>query len=178
MSDLLEVFKQKADALITAIERKGGIRGSIEALRRQMAEADRRRAIGKVKAELGRLDNQITEMITAVGVQAVGLHQAGRLVVPELEPLCEHILQLKAALAQQEVELAKLTATAGVASTGERTCSACGQPLPGDGTFCPHCGAPVGGAEETRLCAHCGAPLRPQARFCQRCGQPTGSTDP
>ena len=178
MPDLLEVFRQKAEALIAAVDRKGGVRGSIEALRRQMAEADRRRAIGKVKAELKRLDNQITEMITAVGVQAVGLHQTGRLNAPELEPLCEHIVQLKATLAQQKAELAKLTATPEGASLGGRTCAACGQPLPNQGTFCPHCGAHIPVPVETHACPHCGAALRPQARFCQKCGRPIESPSP
>ena len=173
MPDLLEVFKQQADALMAAIDRKGGVRGSIKALRRQMAESDRRRAIAKVKAELARLDGQITEMITAVGVQAVGLHQTGRLTAPELQPLCDHILQLKTTLAQQRAELANLTATPEGAPPGEKVCAACGQPLPDESTFCPHCGARTPEPGGTPTCSHCGAPLRPQARFCQKCGRPT-----
>jgi len=174
MADLLEVFRQKTEALIAAIDRKGGVRGTIESLRRQMAESDRRRAIGKAKAELKRLNNQITEMITAVGVQAVGLHQAGKLTASELEPLCEHILQLKATLAQQEAELAKLTAPPDqVVAPGPGTCAACGQALPDGCTFCPYCGAQIPVPEKRLACAHCGAPLRPNARFCQKCGQPT-----
>jgi len=173
MPDLLEVFRQKAEDLIAAIDRKGGVRGTIQSLRRQMVEADRRRAIGKVKAELKRLDSQITEMTTAVGVQAVGLHEAGALASPELQPLCEHILRLRATLAQQEAELAKLTPTPSEsAPLSARTCAACGQPLPGESTFCPNCGARIQAAEETVVCGHCGAQLRAQARFCRRCGRP------
>jgi len=173
MLDLLEVFRQKAEGLIEAIDRKGGVRGSIQALQRQMAEADRRRAIGKIKAELKRLDGQITEMITAVGVQAVGLHEAGELTIPELQPLCEHIVQLKAALAQQKVELVKLTATPGPQPAAEITCGACGRSVPDEGPFCPHCGARLQAKDEVRVCPHCGAALRAQARFCQKCGQLT-----
>ena len=151
MPDLVEMFRQKTKAVMEAIDRKGGVRGTIQSLRRQMAEADRRRAIGKAKAELKRLDSQITEMITAVGVQAVGLHQAGKLTSVELQPLCEHVVQLKAALAEQKVELARLTATSSE-------------------------GAPTD--EEVAVCAGCGAQLRPQARFCQKCGRPTESRNP
>ncbi len=119
MADLVETFKRKAEDLITSINQKGGIKATLEGLRRQMAEADRRRAITKVKEELRRLDRQINEMITAVGIQAVGLHQAGRLSSPELTPLCQHIVELKTALAQQEAELAKLEAqTAQAAASG------------------------------------------------------------
>jgi len=176
MPDLLGLFRQKSENLLTAIDRKGGLRGSIDALRRQMAEADRRRAIGKVKAELKRLDGQITEMITAVGVQAVGLHQAGRLAIPELQPLCEHILHLKATLAEQRTELAKLTVTLSEdAPSVETVCTACGHPLSGEVTFCPYCGARVAERQEIPVCPQCGAQLRPEARFCQKCGRPTDS---
>lgn len=179
MPDLLEVFRKKTEDLMAAIDRKGGLRGTIQSLRRQMAEADRRRAIGKVKAELKRLNGQITEMITAVGVQAVGLHEAGTLVAPELQPLCEHILRLRATLAQQEAELAKLTPTPSEsAPTAARTCAACGQTLPGESTFCPNCGARIPAPKETVVCGHCGAQLRAQARFCRRCGRPTESPSP
>ncbi|MBC7237110.1 MAG: hypothetical protein H5T69_14815, partial [Chloroflexi bacterium] len=86
MSDLLSTFKERAEQLIAAINDRGGLKAAIDGLRRQMAEADRRRAINKIKAELKRLDGQITEMITAVGVQAVGLHKSGHLQSPELAP--------------------------------------------------------------------------------------------
>ena len=68
MPDLLGTFKQKADDLIGAINRTGGIKATIDGVRRQMAASDQRRSIAKAKAELKRLDTQITEMITAVGV--------------------------------------------------------------------------------------------------------------
>jgi len=172
MSDLLTVFKQKAEDLASAIDRKGGIRATLESLRRQMAEADQRRAIAKVRAELKRLQKQIEEMVTAVGVQAVGLHEAGRLSAPELQPLCEHIVQLKAAVAQQEAELAKLEAvTASTDTTGTRLCAACGKPLPEDATFCPYCGAAAPKVAEKRFCTSCGAELRADAKFCAKCGQ-------
>ena len=147
MSDILSTFRQKAEDLAAAINRSGGLRATIESLRRQMAEADRRRAMTRAKGQLKRLDAQIAEMVTAVGVQAVGLHKAGNLNSPELQPLCQHIVELEAELAQQRAELARLEALAAPA------------PLP------------EAAALEERFCAHCGAPLREGARFCARCGK-------
>lgn len=173
MPDLIETFRQKAEDLINSLDRKGGVRATLESLRRQMAEADRRRAVNKVKAELGRLEAQINEMVTAVGVQAVGLHEAGRLTAPELQPLCQHILELKAALAQQQAELAKLEATIPDGSAAQANlCASCGKPLPAGATFCPYCGAPVQAHPERRFCMHCGSELRPESKFCMKCGQP------
>lgn len=194
MTDLVILFKEKADAFLAAINQKGGVRATIEGLRRQMAEADRRRAIGRVKAELRRLDRQINEMITAVGVQAVALQEAGRLTSPELQPLCQHISDLKATLSQQKAELAELevmastpAVPAAVPAVGEAaTCGGCGRPVPaGGGAFCPYCGeavvsgtAPAPGvavasrrSPETRPAAttEAAAALKP---ICAHCGAP------
>lgn len=175
MSDILSTFRQKAEDLAAAINRSGGLRATIEGLRRQMAEADRRRAMARAKGQLRRLDTQITEMVTAVGVQAVGLHKAGKLNSPELQPLCQHIVELEAELAQQRAELARLEALAAPAPPEPtRVCGHCGRPLPEEATFCPYCGqaaAPEAAPEEERFCAHCGAPLREGARFCAGCGK-------
>jgi len=177
MPDLISTFRDKAEGLLETLDRKGGVRSMIDSLRRQMAESDRRRTIHQAKAELQRLGGQINEMITAVGVQAVGLHQVGRLTSPELQPLCQHIVELKAALTQQEAELSKLEAEASAASaaaaSAARACVSCGKPLPAEGTFCPYCGAamPPPQAAAARFCIHCGTELRPGARFCARCGQ-------
>jgi RNA polymerase subunit RPABC4/transcription elongation factor Spt4 len=176
MTDLLETFRERASDLASTIDRKGGIRATLESLRRQMAEADRHRAISKVRGDLKRLDQQITEMITAVGVQAVGLQQAGRLSAPELAPLCQHILELKTALVVQEAELAKLEATANMANADptRRACAKCGKVIPAEGTFCPYCGASAPAPESRRFCIHCGATLRAESRFCAKCGQSAG----
>jgi len=172
MPDILSTFRQRAESLIHAISDAGGIQATISGLRRQMAEGDRRRAVAKARAQLKRLDAQIQEMITAIGVQAVGLHKSGRLESPELEPLCQHIVQLEASVAQQKTELAKLEAKAPEkAGDGEVVCSSCGKPLLQGGSFCPHCGAAAPAAvTEKRFCVQCGAELRENARFCQRCG--------
>ncbi|MHB1294451.1 MAG: zinc ribbon domain-containing protein [Anaerolineae bacterium] len=180
MSDLLDIFKTRAEDLLVIINRKGGVRATLEGLRRQMAEADRRRAMNKVRDDLKRLNAQITEMVTAVGIQAVGLHQDGRLNSPELQPLCQHIVELKAAVAQQEAELAKMEAEAAAeasagaaASAGERKCPSCGKVVGEDSTFCPYCGTALPKREEKQFCEQCGAGLRTGAQFCSRCGHKT-----
>lgn len=178
MSDLIGAFKQRAEDLISVVNRKGGVKATIESLRRQMAESDRRRAISKVREDLRRLDQQINELITAVGVQAVGLHEAVRLNAPELQPLCQHVIELKAVVTAQRAELAKLEAveTASRMAASEPACAKCGQALPERATFCPYCGQPAAPppAEVKRFCPSCGADLRPGAKFCAKCGQATG----
>jgi RNA polymerase subunit RPABC4/transcription elongation factor Spt4 len=173
MSDILGPFKRRAEELIDSVNSAGGLRATVEGLRTKMAESDRRRAISRARSELKRLDAQITEMITAVGVQAVGLHRAGRLAAPDLVPLCEHIVELETAVSQQRDELVRLEAAAGRgAQLEDRNCAQCGQLLPPNATFCPYCGAaaPRTGAPEQRYCADCGASLREGAKFCARCG--------
>lgn len=170
MADLLATFRQRTEDLISAINDRGGIKATLEGVRRQMAEADRRRSLSKVRAELKRLDNQITEMITAVGVQAVGLHKAQRLSAPELEPLCQHIVDLEDTLAQQIAELRRLEAQTGTRGPQPADCPSCHRGLPDGATFCPHCGASVPTAQH-QFCSHCGTELRAGASFCSQCGQ-------
>jgi hypothetical protein len=142
MPAILQTFRDKAEDIMTAVNRQGGVRATIDGLRKQMAEGDRRRAIKQARAEIKRLEDQITEMITAVGIQAVGLQQAGRLNAPELQPLCQHIVDLKSAVGQQQAELAKMEeAEAASQSAANVVCPACGKPWAPGGTFCPYCGA-------------------------------------
>jgi len=174
MPDLLGTFKQKAEDLIGAINRAGGVKATIDSMRRQMAVSDQRRAVAKAKGELKRLDSQITEMITAVGVQAVGLHKSGLLDSPELQPLCDHIVQLEAAVAKQKVELTQLEAqmqAAKVAEQKDTICTSCNHVIPPNATFCPYCGAPTPAPGTQAFCLHCGAALRENAKFCAKCGR-------
>ena len=188
MTDLINLFKEKADEFLAAINQKGGVRATIEGLRRQMAEADRRRAMGRVKSELRRLDRQISEMVTAVGVQAVALQEQGKLTSPELQPLCQHIIDLKATLSEQQAELAKLeasvtaSAAASAAAPAAETpaasatpCANCGRPVPAGATFCPYCGAAVAVAArgtESVTGAPATSPSAPSA------GTPSAGTPP
>lgn len=175
MAEVLHNLRKRAEELIASINSAGGLKATIEGLRRQMAEADRRRAMAQVRAELKRLENEITEMNTAIGIQAVGLHKEGRLQVPELAPLCQHIIELEATLSQQREQLRQLEALAEISdSTGERRCSQCQHILPDGATFCPYCGTPAPASSPkspVRFCTHCGAKLRPESRFCSQCGE-------
>ena len=54
-------------------------------------------------------------------------------------------------------------------NTNQKACQQCGQLLPSDAQFCPHCGATIG--ESTpRACPRCGKPNAGTVRFCQQCG--------
>jgi hypothetical protein len=172
MSDVLGSFRKRAEDLLASINSAGGLKATVDGLRRQMAEADRRRAMSQVRSQLARLDAQIKEMNLAVGVQAVGLHKAGLLHSPELTPLCQHVVELEAAVEQQREELRRLEALAQQPEEPEeRTCKQCGHRLPSEATFCPYCGAAAPAAEAPmRYCAQCGAELREGSRFCVRCG--------
>jgi membrane protease subunit (stomatin/prohibitin family) len=179
MTDLFAAFRDKAEALVASINSEGGVRATIETLRRKLAEADRRRAIRKLKSELQRIERQIGEMLKAVGVQAVALRRAGALASEELGPLCDRIIDLEAMLQEQKKELGRIEAKAAAtrsqpSSTDASKCAKCGQPLPPVGEFCPHCGQPRQPAStEPSYCAHCGAALREGAKFCPRCGRET-----
>ncbi|NLX37453.1 MAG: zinc-ribbon domain-containing protein [Chloroflexi bacterium] len=173
MADLLSSFKDKAEALVTSLNSEGGVRGTIESLRRRMAEADRRRAVRRLQDELQRIERQIGEMLTDVGVQAVALQRASALNSPELAPLCERIIDLETLLQEQKRELQKIEAEAQaqrLTQAGLAVCPHCGHPHTQDVAFCPHCGQAVKPAIPSTFCAHCGAPLRSGARFCPRCG--------
>lgn len=178
MADLIHTFKEKAESLVTAINSESGVKATIASLRRRMAEADRKRAMRKIKAELQRIEQQIDELLTSVGVQAVALERAGALSSPELAPLCERIIDLERLLEEQRQALAKVEAEALAAAQSalqtsvQTVCPHCGKPLAATGEFCPYCGQPrPAQAPAPAFCAHCGAPLREGARYCAHCGQ-------
>lgn len=52
---------------------------------------------------------------------------------------------------------------------GAAACPDCGNPVPPDGRFCPHCGHQQIVFDR---CRNCGKNLPPNARFCPRCGKP------
>ena len=199
MAEIAESFRQRAEELIASINRSGGVRATIEALRKQMAEADRRRAMAKVQDEIKRMHQQTNEMVQAVGLQAIGLYEKGRLESPELQPLCQHVAELKAAVTDLEKELASLEAQAAAEEAAQRaateqavarqpvaqqaseevgprarpigTCPTCGRHITEEGAFCPYCGSALDDYAEKRFCIKCGSELRPGAKFCSKCGR-------
>ena len=192
MPDLLEAFKKKAEDVLGSINRSGGLRATIDGLRKQMAEADRKRAMSRARAEVKRLNTQVAEMITAIGLQVVGLHEAGKLTSPELQPLCQHIVELKAAVTQQEKELARLEAEAEAEAAAqarakveaetaaqakvkvEATAKTQITPTPVANTSCAKCGKPLPAG--ATFCAFCGTaitvvvPAEEAKHFCASCG--------
>lgn len=190
MADLMASFREQAQALWRKIREEGGLQETVAGLRQRMAEADQRRAIHKARSQLRELRGQIDELITAVGVQTVGLYRSGRLKAPELEPLCQHVAELQRTLEEQETELVRLedeleaaqdaaareeaAQKAGAQETAPQEASA---PSP-DATSkqaprCPACGKalPEG---DLAYCPHCAQPLPqkpvPTPRNCETCG--------
>ncbi|MHB9032060.1 MAG: zinc ribbon domain-containing protein [Anaerolineae bacterium] len=179
MTDLLDAFKKKAEDMVDSINRSGGLRGTIEALRRQMAEADRKRAMSRAKSEVKRLNQQVAEMVSAVGLQAVSLQEAGKLTAPELQPLCQHIISLKAEITKQEQELAKL-----IAETEAEAARQAAPPVTPGPSVLPESSAsaavvavPASAGNETK-CSNCGKPILQGALFCAYCGFPTTTAQP
>jgi chromosome segregation ATPase len=184
MPDLLEAFKKKAEDVLGSINRSGGLRATIDGLRKQMAEADRKRAMSRARTEVKRLNAQVAEMITAIGLQVVGLHEAGKLASPELEPLCQHIVELKAVVTQQEKELARLEAEAEAEAAAqaqakveaETAAQAQAKVEAETATKAKATAEAVTKAQITpipvanTLCVKCGKPLPAGATFCAYCG--------
>ena len=172
MSELVDLFRTKAEDLIASINRAGGLKATVEALRKQMEVSDRRRAVARAKADIKRTHEQITDMVTAVGLQVVALHEAKKLQVAELDPLCSQIVELRSTVRELETDLARLEAEAeaAVARDAGEHCRACGKPIQPGLRFCPHCGVTL--APPAPTCPHCSSPVRAQAKFCSRCGRP------
>lgn len=170
MSDILDLFRKKVEDALGSINRSGGLRGTIEGLRRQMAEADRKRALSRARAEVKSLNLQVDEMVNAIGLQTVGLYEAGKLLSPELEPLCQHIVRLKQAVALQEKELARLAAEVEAEEAARKTQEGL-HASAGQGAVITIPGA----QRDAAVCKACGKPLFIGAAFCAACGSPVAA---
>lgn len=182
MSDIFHQLKDGADQVISEVDklRQTG-QSALTAIQERMAEAERKRKIKQLQSDLARLRQQIDQMITALGVQVIGLYEQGKLSKPELVTLCEHVGELKVKVKEKEEKLAdlqplppepaQLTGPAAPVQT-RLLCPSCTQPLPAQATYCPYCGTQTTSpaSPQIRFCARCGATLREQARFCPRCG--------
>jgi len=172
MDSLLHSAKARTEKVLHELNGPHGPRSTIGSLQRKVSEAGRRRAIRRARATLHRLQGQLNETVAAVGIEAVALHEAGTLVSPELAPLCQHVLEIRASLAEQKEALARLEAPrTGPEVAQGGVCDACGQPLPLAGLFCPYCGTAIPGQSGAAYCAQCGSALRPGSKFCPHCGQ-------
>ncbi len=184
MSDLFDQLKEGADQVISEVDkiRKTG-QAAISTLQERLAEADRRRKAKQLQSDLTSLRGKINELMPALGIQTMGLYEKGKLTLPELVALCEHIGELKAQAAEKEKELAALQpslppalpAAPAPPTPAVSICPACTQPLLVDGAYCPYCGVKIAESlpsvpPKPRFCVHCGAALRAQSRFCPKCG--------
>jgi hypothetical protein len=144
MDDLFDSVKSRAETMLAELTGAGGLRSTIDSIRKKMAVADQRRAMARARDELKRLDAQLGDTITAVGLQAVSLHERGQLESPILAPLCQHVVTVRTALSEQKEELARLEAMIEARRReSEPTCPSCDRPVAPDGTFCAYCGTPL-----------------------------------
>jgi len=176
MNDMIDAVKARAQGLMAELSRPGGLRGTIESVRRRMAIADQRRAIRRARDEVKRLEGQLDETVTVIGLQSVALYQAGRLPATDLGPLCERVIEIRQSLAEQKDTLERLEDLAQARrQVPVDLCPSCGQPVPMAGIFCPHCGATLEARMSSRVCATCRSALRQDAKFCPKCGTPVSS---
>jgi ribosomal protein L40E len=56
-------------------------------------------------------------------------------------------------------------------------CMSCGSVVPGNASFCPHCGGQIAPARQPSYssCPQCGTPNEMHSRFCVQCGYPLRS---
>ncbi|NLV73641.1 MAG: hypothetical protein GXY52_03000 [Chloroflexi bacterium] len=172
MSEIFDLLRKKVEGILGSINAAGGLRGTIEALRRQMAESDRKRAMVRAQAEVGRLNEQVNEMVHAVGLQVVSMQEAGTLNVPQFQPLCERITELKAAINTHEAELERLIAEEKAAELARQQAKEAAAAAAASEKQAPASPAAAPVSAASGMCRHCGSALQPGAAFCAFCATP------
>ena len=195
MSDLFDKIVEGAGQVISKVDEGGKIQSTISGLRHQMAEADRKRNISRVKQQIQDLQAKEAQAINALSAQVLAMHEAGTLTQPELVALCRGVDEIRAAVKVKEEELVKLeppppppapapavaaavpaaaAPAAAPAPSAEARCPNCGVAVVPGAAFCQTCGQPLAKQEPPApvlFCVHCGAQLREGARFCPQCGR-------
>lgn len=193
MSDLFDKIVEGAGQVISKVDEGGKIQSTISGLRHQMAEADKKRNISRVKQQIQDLQAKEAQAINALSAQVLAMHEAGTLTQPELVALCRGVDEIREAIEAREAELARLeppppapepaqaaAAPAGAPQAGapvpgpEARCPSCGVAVVPGAAFCQTCGKPLAREEPpppVLYCVHCGAQLRAGARFCPKCGR-------
>ncbi len=167
-------MKDKMGQLVSSVDKGGQVRAAIDGIRKQIAEADRKRQIKRLEEDLTKLKLQSEQAMTSLGVQALGLYETKKLTQPELAAVCQHIVEMKAEISKLEAELAQLQPPSAQAGP---VCPTCGKAIPAGALFCPFCGAKTQPNQaEAKFCLHCGATLRAGAKFCPACGQGLAGT--
>ncbi len=176
MPEIIESLKQGAGQVLSSIDQKGQIKSTIEGLRRQLSDLERRRRVSLLENQIKALEGEARQLTEALGLQTLSLFDAGKIRYPELTRTCERINELRAQAKEKKEELARLKS--GARSTLAR-CPQCGAEVTADAAFCPKCGArlrvaPSPAAQPRKVvrlrCPRCKTILPPQAAFCPTCG--------
>jgi RNA polymerase subunit RPABC4/transcription elongation factor Spt4 len=181
VSDIIESIKQSADQVLSSIDQEGRIKSTLQGLRSQWHEVEKRRQISQLKGEIKTLQTETKQLTEALGLQTLSLHEAGRIDHPELARLCERITQLQTEIGEKRAVLADLKEQMASAPV---KCPQCQASVAAEAEFCPKCGAQIKSEQSkaapttqgvtqaaVRLrCPKCKTVLPQNAGFCPTCG--------
>lgn len=154
MSDIIETIKQGADDLLSGLDQKGQIRSTIEGIRSQWSDMDRRRKVSSLDKQIKTQRAEMKQLTEALGLQTLSLYETGSITSPELARLCERITELRSEIetGKAQVEQMKAEAKAQAQALAQARAQ---QRAAQAATACPQCGAAVQANDE--FCHKCGA---------------------
>jgi RNA polymerase subunit RPABC4/transcription elongation factor Spt4 len=181
MSDIIESIRQGAGQVLDEFDQKGQIKSTLQGIRLQLGELERRRRSSGLEGQIKTLQGESKQLTEALGLQTLSLFELGKIDHPELSHLCRRVSELRAEIEQKKADLAALKASAAPAQS---RCAQCQTEVSADAEFCPKCGAelrtlaaetpaPPAAGQRTvvRLrCPKCKTVLPPKAGFCPTCG--------
>ena len=179
MSDIIESIKHGADQVLSNIDQQGRLKSTLEGLKSQWSEVERRRHTNQLNNEIKNAQSEMKQLTTALGLQTLSLYDVGKVDRPELTRLCERINELRAEIDEKKTALASVKE----AMTPSK-CPQCQTEVASGAEFCPKCGAqikapvqqPLTGATPAtkavvRLrCPKCKTIVPDGAGFCPTCG--------
>jgi RNA polymerase subunit RPABC4/transcription elongation factor Spt4/septal ring factor EnvC (AmiA/AmiB activator) len=179
VSDIIESIKQGADQVLSNIDQQGRLKSTLEGLKSQWTEVERRRHTNQLNNEIKNAQSEMKQLTTALGLQTLSLYDAGKIHRPELARLCERINELRAEIDERKAALAKLKKELSPALT---ECPQCRAEVASGADFCHKCGAqitapaqPLPAAPAARAvvrlrCPKCKTIVPDGAGFCPTCG--------
>jgi RNA polymerase subunit RPABC4/transcription elongation factor Spt4 len=179
MSDIIESIKQGASQVLSSLDQEGHLKSTLEGLKSQWSEVERRRRVNQLNSELRALQGEARQLTEALGLQVLSLHDAGKIDHPELARVCERLNELRSDVEGKRAELGDLQAREAPPAT---RCAQCQTMVASDAEFCPKCGARVKEQQPAstpstpakavvRLrCPKCKTMLPEGAGFCPTCG--------
>jgi RNA polymerase subunit RPABC4/transcription elongation factor Spt4 len=154
MSDIIETIRQGADDLLSGLDQKGQIRSTLEGLRSQWSDLDRRRKISALEKQIKTQRAEMKQLTEALGLQTLSLYETGSITSPELARLCERITELRSEIEAQKAQVEQMKAEAQAqaqalaearaqqrAAHAATACPQCGTAVPANAEFCHKCGA-------------------------------------